>query len=458
MKKNNLVFLMTDHQRADSIHMIQDGKEITPNLNKLAKESTEFARVYDACPLCVPARTALATGKNPIKSGMILNDVPGAIAQNHKTIHEYFNDMGYDVAHVGVHHIRVKPDLKERLDFKLWIDEDSYNEYADSKGIDIKRDNANTTMVDEMQEGQYVKFRYSNAKCSVWNNEFEDFKDVYFTRKAVEFLQEEHSRPFALFLYLWAPHPPLNVPEPYASKFNPNNLDLPNNVKMPSKGEPAIRRKGIAAQLAEGISIGEWKKIWATHLGLVNMADAQIGLVLDTLKEKGLMDDTAIVFTSDHGEHLGQHDMYQKMEMYEPAVRVPAIMKIPGGKTQIIKSAISHLDFLPTLLDVMGKEADQEFEGTSLKNCIMTGEDEPEKDIFSVYCGNHKKGDIRRAVISSKYKYIYDSTEEAELYDLEKDPLEMDNLALNEKYAGILKEMHDKCKTWGANYGDYISY
>lgn len=458
MKSQNLVFIMTDHQRADSIHMIQDVKEVTPNLNRLANSGTNYKSAYNACPLCVPARTALATGKNPISSEMILNDVNGNIAKDHPTIHDYFAKAGFDVAHVGVHHIRVKPDLKERVNFKLWIDEDDYAKYSNEKGLSVARNDADTIIVDELQDGEYRKKKYSGTRISNWDKDFEDFKDIYFTRKAVEFIEEEHTRPFALFLYLWAPHPPLIVPKPYDNMFNENNLDLPDNVGISANGEPAIRRKGIAAQMANNITLGEWKKIWSAHLGLVNMADHAIGRILEALDKNGYSDDTVIVFTSDHGEHLGQHSMYQKMEMYDQAIKVPAIFKVPGGKTQEIDTPISHLDFLPTILDLFNIKHNQEFEGASLKSNLLEGSELEERDIFSVYCGNHCRGDIRRAVISKGYKYIYDSVDEKELYDLNSDPLEMNNLASKEEYSDIVQKMHEKLKDWGIKNKDYITY
>ena len=100
--KQNLVFIMTDQQRADTLGMMSGNTEITPALNQLARESTVFERAYNTCPLCVPARTALATGMNPIKNGMQLNDLPGKYARDNETIHQMFYKAGYEVAHVGV--------------------------------------------------------------------------------------------------------------------------------------------------------------------------------------------------------------------------------------------------------------------------------------------------------------------------------------------------------------------
>lgn len=455
---SNLIFIMTDHQRADSIGMVQDGKEVTPVLNRLAEESVVFTKAYNSCPLCVPARTALATGKYPTHNGVVFNDVKGKRANDHNTIHQYVKEAGYRVGHVGINHIQVSPSLKDRVSFDFWIDDENYDEYAKSHGIEMKRTPEYATKVMEFQDGEYVEKAYSNSHSSVWSHPLEQFKDQYFARKAIEFLEEEKGeKPFALFLYLWAPHPPLIVPEPYASMFDPENLSLPENIGVPSPKEPANRRKGIAAQLAEGLTLEDWRKVWAAHLGLVNMADQLIGEVLETVKKSGKYDETMIVFTSDHGDHLGQHKMYQKMEMYDQAINVPLLFKVPDAKSNRWKVPVSHLDVLPTILEILRIQVPEDIDGISLAPSIMLEEEPKERAVFCQYSGNPTVGDLRRAVMEGPYKYIYDPREQSELYDLVHDPLEMNNLSGEKEYKEIEKNLHDKLITWAREHGDWVS-
>lgn len=458
-QRSNLVFIMTDHQRADSIGMIQDGKEVTPVLNLLEKESAVFTNAYNTCPLCVPARTALATGKYPTNNGIVFNDIQGLRARDHKTIHQYLKEDGYKVAHVGIDHIQVTPALKDRIAFDLWIDDLDYAQYAKDQKIEDKRTPEFATTVTELQGEGYVQKPYSNSTSSVWPYPLEHFKDQYFARKALEFIDSQQAdEPFALFIYFWAPHPPLKAPEPYASMFNPGGLSLPSNVGVPSPKEPSNRRQGIAAQLAEGLTLDHWKRVWAAHLGLVNMADTLIGNVLDSLKRKGVYDDTTIVFTSDHGDHLGQHKMYQKMEMYDQAIRVPFLYKAPGTKPSNWHVPVSHLDILPTILEMTGIAMPQDLDGTSLAPSIIGHKAPQDKPVFSQYSGNPTVGDLRRAVIQGQYKYIYDPRTTAELYDLANDPLEMDNLAGQVAYEKVEKDLHDKGVKWAKEHGDWVAF
>ncbi|MCP4641332.1 MAG: sulfatase-like hydrolase/transferase [bacterium] len=457
----NLVFIMTDHQRADSIGSVQAGVEVTPNLNRLAAEGTNFARTYNTCPLCAPARTALATGTYPTVNGIVWNDFDGVNARDFKPMHQYLAEGGYDVAHVGVHHVRVRPSVQERVSFDQWVAEAEYEAHCKASGIDESEFNASSirfTEILDTADGEQVPTRYSNPMTTVWPHGVEDFKDNFFARHAVDFIREDHDRPFALFVCLWAPHPPLRLPEPYASMFDPAQLDLPPNVDVPADGEPANRRLGAAAQLAEGLSMDEWRRAWAAHLGLVNLADAAVGRILDAIDATGLADTTAVAFTADHGDHLGQHRMYQKMEMYEQAVRVPLIVRVPDGTPSTIPTPISHLDLMPTLLDLAGIESDKPWDGVSLVDAARTGAPPPDRIVFSEFSGNWALGDIRRAAISSRFKYVYDPIDIPELYDLEADPLETVNLAGRPEHAKVQQELHAACQSWHEARGDWVDY
>lgn len=435
--------------------------EVTPNLNRLAAQGTVFDRAYNTCPLCAPARTALATGKYPTKNGIVFNDWRGIRAGNHKPIHQFLAEAGYDVGHVGVHHIRVIPILEERVQFSKWISNGDYSRYLKESGIDAEPPEGRDSFrreITENQNGKPVKVRYSNTRTAVWAHSAEHFKDSYFCQQSVDFINQKRTKPFALFVYLWAPHPPLRVPEPYASRFDPEGVELPPNVNLTAEGEPPNRRRGIAAQLAEDVSMDEWREVWAAHLGLVNLADAGIGNILQALEASGQGDNTATIFTVDHGDHLGQHRMYQKMEMYEQAVKIPLIARVPGGRAQTLDSPVSHLDLMPTLLDLTDIQQPDDLDGISLMESIVSGTPPPDRPVFSEYSGNPTVGDIRRAVITRRYKYIHDPADVPELYDLESDPLEMLNLAANSAYAEVMRELHEECKSWANSHGDWVKF
>ena len=458
MTSPNLLFLVTDHQRADSIGTVQAGVEVTPNLNRLAAQGTTFTRAYNACPLCVPARTAMATGKYPTRTGVVCNDWKGETAGDHKPLHQFLAEAGYAVGHIGVDHIRVDPSIQKRVPFAKWASNAEFAKFMRAEGLTSQPGDANRFKrpITENQEGQRVPVSYSNTETAVWPYAEEFFLDSFYGQRAVEFLQQEADHPFALFLYLWAPHPPLRVPEPHFSLFDPAKIDLPPNVGQPARGEPPNRRLGIAAQLADGINLDQWRRVWTAHLGLTHLADAVVGRLLETLDSTGRSDETLVLATADHGDHLGQHSMYQKMEMYEQAVRIPLIIRGPGILNQTCDTPVSHLDLLPTLLQSLDIDIPGDLDGLSLHSTLETGADPAERPIFSQYSGNPTLGDIRRAVITRRHKFIYDPADNPELYDLETDPLEMRNIAAAEP--NLVAQLHAECQTWHQSHGDWIDY
>ena len=403
VSKPNILLFMTDHQRADVIGMRQCGREVTPNLNRLARMGFQFDRAYDTCPLCVPARTALATGLYPTKNAVVYNDGKGITAGEYEPVHAALKKAGYRVGHAGVDHIRIQPPMRQQgLDF--FVNQEDYEEWAAGRGLKTARNQDELIEVLEEIDGKYVNKRYSGHKVSLWDKPAEQFKDFYFLEKSLEFLRGTGEEPFALFTYLWAPHPPFRIPEPYAGMYKPEDIILPDNIGIPAEQEPALRRKGVPAQLARGITGDQWRRVWAAHLGLTTMADEIFGRVIKELESMGKLDNTCIIFTSDHGDHLGQHSMYQKMEMYEGA----------GPDRQRI--------------------------------------------VYSQYSGNPGYGTVRRAAISERYKYVFDSSYEKELYDLEADPHEMKNVAGDEAYQDILKNMHQACRRFHEEHGDYFKW
>lgn len=452
----NLLFIMTDQQRADTLHMVQCGREVTPNLNRLAEQSVEFERAYTTCPLCVPARTALATGVYPTKTKVIYNDWDGNTAQSIEPIHTRLQNLGYQVGHIGVDHVQVKPAMREQ-GYHTFESQSDYATWAKTQGISVKREPEQATNVKELVDGAYLEKSYSNHKAFLWNHDFESFKDKWFYNKAVDFLNEVEEQPFALFTYFWAPHPPFKVPEPYFSMYDSEQVVLPSYIGEIGEGEPALRRDGVPAQLAAGVSVEEWKKSWAAYLGLVTMVDDLIGNLLLELERTGKAEDTIVIFTADHGEHLGSHAMYQKMEMYEESVKIPLLIRNHGIPHRKVQDVVSHLDLVPTVLNLL-EQPWESYEGASLLPTMNGDSMAPDRCVYSQYSGNPGVGTIRRAVINQQFKYIYDENGNQELYHLKDDPYEMHNLAKEASYQDITASMHQKCVAFHLKQDDFILY
>lgn len=454
-KRKNLLFIMTDHQRFDSIYEVQCGREVTPNLNKLADSGAFFTRAYNVCPLCVPARTSLATGIYPTQNGIVYNDWKGLHAGSYPTIYELLKQADYQVGHVGVDHIKTTKPLSDLgLDhYKSQVD---YNAWAKAQGIPTERDSENLTTVLEDVLGQKEERRYSNTRVSEWTYPTETYKDSYFLEESLNFLKKaDKSKAFALFTCFWAPHPPLVVPKEYLDMYPLEEIRLPDNVGKIGEKEPSLRREGVPAQLAEGLGHDDWKKVWQAHLALTTMVDRCIGTLINYVRDQGLLEDTLIVFTPDHGDHLGQHRRYQKMEMFEEAVKVPLIIGQKDAEPQVLKQVVSHMDVFPTLVDLLDLDFDcSAYDGKSLRPLIYEGLD-PNRpaEAYCQYSGNPNYGTIRRAVITDRYKYVYDGRDH-ELYDLVEDPAEMHNIAGSDEHRALVAELYERCRAYHEKRGD----
>lgn len=450
----NLLFITADHFRADSIGAMRAGRVVTPHLNALMGNGVGFTRAYSACPLCVPARSALATGLRPARTGVQWNDWDGTHAQSCVTLHEQLAASGYDLGHVGMDHIRLNPRLQERAKFKVWFDETDHGRHLEERGCNVGELLAAgpyRKKVRETVDGRELQSDYSTPHVGEWPFAREDFRDEFFARQAEAAIRElaTGSNPFALFVNFWAPHPPLYVPPELLQLFPPEAVKLPSNTGLRADGEPANRREGIAAQLAEGVEAEGWRRAWSAHLALTHLVDELVGRLLETLQQAGVAEDTLVVFTSDHGEHLGQHDLYQKMELYEPAVQVPLIMQGPGlRERRKIQVPVSHLDVMPTVLDLLWVKVPAGLDGRSLGRTARAGVEPTSKPVFTQFTGNSGPSVSRYAVVLGRFKYIRDTEDQAELYDLITDPLEMRNLAGDPHWANVVQDLSGRLDAW----------
>ncbi|MGL5853609.1 MAG: sulfatase-like hydrolase/transferase, partial [Cetobacterium sp.] len=300
----------------------------------------------------------------------------------------------------------------------------------------------------------YEDRQYTGSRVSLFEKSENLFRDRFYIDNALNYLDSEaFEKPIGMFINIWAPHPPFRVLKELMDRFP--DPELPENINKICEGEPLKRRDGIAAQLAEEKDLEHWKDVWRAYLGLTNYADELIGEIIEKLKEKGEYENTMFVFTADHGDHLGQHKMFQKMEMYEQSINVPLIMKVPEKSGVKVETVVSHLDVLPTILESLNIESDEVFIGENILNNETL---KKSRYAYSQYSGNQVAiGDIRRSIVSKEFKYIYDPRDLEELFNLKKDPLEMKNEAGNIEYKEVKKNLKNQLSLFLKEQNDWIN-
>lgn len=430
----HLIVLMADQLRVDLLG------EHTPHINSLIADSTYFERAYCASPLCVPARGSFFTGLTPNRTGCLINPWRDSDAAHgyvrSGTPHLYgLLENKWDSWHIGKQHF-LTADGAETEDSKThWVGTDKhYGAFLREKGQPAPGGPRFQSIMPEMQGGRLShQVRYSIPTTGCYEPGYEYFFDGYFTHQALEAIQKrDKAKPFALNLMFLAPHPPLDIPEPWYSLVK--DIELPQNVGQWSEGQSPLQLYNLPGYLGSRYSREDWREVWRVYAGLVALLDHSIGLVIQSLKDEGLYDDSVILFTADHGEMLGSHCLWQKMCMYEESTRVPFSLKLPQNKYAGTRSnqLISHLDVLPTLCDLLELEKPNKLDGTSLLPHLTSGDALERNEIFIQFDGNGALGNFQRCILRNEYKLIVDIFKDEvffELYNVINDVQETHNLA-----------------------------
>ena len=442
---------MADQLRYDVVN-----EQYMPNVMRLVEEGVQFENCYTASPLCVPARGAFFTGCYPNNNGSLINpwskvdatygDVKSGI-DNLYTLME--ND--WTSIHSGKQHLYTeggKLEARENSPTSFCSTQESYNLLLKEKGIKKPGGAKFRTLVPEMQAGWATRAKnYSTPATGCFEGGYENFFDGYFTERALDALKNrDRTRPLLLNLMYLAPHPPFDIPEPWYSRFD--RVDMPKNVGVWYDGQSPLQLYNLTGMVGSRYSRQEWSESWRVYLGLVSLLDDCIGKILDALKEEGIYDESLILFTSDHGEMLGSHRLFQKMCMYEESVRVPLVFKLPasmGRKGEKISSCVSLIDVFPTLCELLALRPRHDVDGESLLPQIMGKKQKTDREaVYIQYDGNGARSNFQRCIVKDGYKLIVDLFKDEtflELYRLESDPEETENLIFDSHYDDLALEL-----------------
>ncbi|OQB14764.1 MAG: Arylsulfatase [Firmicutes bacterium ADurb.Bin193] len=464
MKKPNVVIIMADQLRADVL-----GKGYTPNIDRIGHEGVIFNRAYCTSPLCVPARGSFFTGRYPNETGSILNPwepVDKKYGYVRSGIENLFGIMeqDWDSWHIGKQHFYNEDGIEKSPDAKThWTH--SGHDYRKFLKDNNKKSPGGAMfkgVLPEMAQGRITRKKtYSIPATGRYEEGFEYFFDGFFVNGAIEAMRKrDRAKPFLLNAMFLAPHPPLQIPEPWFSRVK--EVNLPENVGKWGTNQSPLQLYNLTGAIGTRYSREDWEKIWPVYLGLVSLLDDCVGMIVDELKAQGIYDDTLIIFTSDHGEMLGSHCLWQKMCMYEESVRIPLYIKFPREMAfEGIQSdeLVSAIDVLPTLCDCLGLNPPKGMSGVSLMPALH-GKALDRDTIFIQFDGNGARGNFQRCAISGNYKLIVDIFKDEtfiELYDVVHDSQELVNLAFEPEYKKLIEDMLDKLKHYMLATNDLIA-
>jgi arylsulfatase A-like enzyme len=467
-RKPNLIFFLPDQQRADTIACYGGKKVHAPNLNKLAADSVVFERAYVTHPVCTPSRSSLMTGTWPHINGCTRNSVP--LDRRFRVFPELMQDKDYRAAYMGKWHLGEEGPAGRG--FHQWISTEDHGDYTNFL--------ISTGVTPDKQDGRFSELAISNLPIELSRPKFLE-------KHACEFIEKHHREPFVLVVAFVEPHSPYNGPLNDEHPLSEIDLDatatLPESENIPlryrlmrewQQAEAVLDRERLPTQLFFGITPDEYRSIKQRYLGLVTLVDQSIGAVLACLERFGLSDQTIVIHTSDHGDSLGAHHLFGKETMFEEAARVPFLIRLPDqthGK--MISHPVSHIDFVPTLLDLLGQPKHPQCAGKSLLPLIRE-EGVPPGNVFLEWAPNRtkiKKGSrlarrrmIKRAVEESTrtvvspdgWKLCLRDKDLNELYNLQNDPLETRNLYADRQYASVISRFAGEIHRWQQSANDKL--
>ncbi|MFE5318283.1 sulfatase [Paenibacillus sp. NPDC056579] len=426
--KPNILFIMDDQHRFDYLGCMGAEYVRTPNIDRLARRGIRFTHCYTNSPLCVPARISLATGLDPARLGLVDNS--HVLSKQHETMYQRFRDNGYRVHCVGKLDLN-KPDryngrFGDRPNTYQWgfthPEECEGKAHAGSSPTPI---GPYTHYLEQhgLLQTFYDDYR-SRGKKNGYSQSFRDsalpteaFEDCYIGRRAAHWIDTiPDDFPWFSFVSFVGPHSPFDPPTAYADKYR--HTQVPEAADG-IDGKPAwVRKKGEPIQPDE-ITLSRRQ-----YCAAIEVIDDQIGLILDALERRGMMDNTYIVFTSDHGEMLGDHRLYGKTLPYDPSIHVPLIVAGPGIEAgQVSAAMVELIDLNPTVGELAGLPPQSGIDALSLAELLLESP------------GSHHRSEIIssgkhfRCLRNEKYKLIAHHDETIELYDMESDPLELRSIA-----------------------------
>ncbi len=458
----NLLFLWTDQQRVDTLACYGNPRVQAPNLNALAAQSTVFERAYVAQPVCTPSRSCVMTGLWPHQSGCRGNNI--ALRADTRCFPELLRDRAdYATGYIGKWHLG--DEAFAQHGFQEWAStEDGYSAYF-SAGRDRNAKSAYHHWLIERGHKPDKKGTFSRKYAVTVPVEFG--KPAFQGERACGFLDAHRREPFVLHVNYLEPHTPYQ--SPLSGLHDPEVLPIPASFAHDDDPEQIPRRYRLR-EIDEGEA--ELRTIRRHYLGNIACVDRSIGRILARLEQHGLTDNTVIVFSSDHGDQLGAHRMLGKSVMYEESVHVPLFIKAPGTRPHRVASPWSHVDFVPTLLDLMGQPLADGLAGRS-RALEVRGESSPAQSAFIQWnVGRNDEsgkatddGDRGKAAIDAEskraarecsraivtpegWKMSLSDNDRCLLYDRNADPGERHNLFYRGRHQDVIRRLSKEIHAW----------
>ncbi|MFW6133494.1 MAG: sulfatase [Planctomycetota bacterium] len=460
----HVVVLMTDQHRADCLSCAGHPNVRTPNLDRIAAEGTRFANTYTSCPVCMPARSSFLTGLYSHNHGQWKNG--GHLPRGTDTFALRLREAGYDTFHVGKSHYYGHRKNDHLDNHKDYLDALGWSDACETTGP-FATLQCRSALTDRWEkQGLWKVFREDyrrrsevNRAKATWPSPLPEAEhpDAFVGRRAVEHIERyDADRPMLLFVGFGGPHYPWDPPACWAEKYDPSDMDPALATDEPPGWLPPAAARHMQelrdSPLEDSpVDPDDNARFRALYYAKISHIDHWCGRILEALEARGMRDDTAVVFWSDHGEMLGDKGRFAKSVLYDGAVRVPLIVRPPGGAAGgACEALVSLVDAPATILDLAGCGESSGGEplgfGRSLVKALggqTAGEGWSGREaVFSEIAR-------RTMVCDGRYKMVVAHTGELlKLFDLREDPTEATNLAGRQETRDVVAALRERLLDW----------
>ncbi|HLT94053.1 MAG TPA: sulfatase [Membranihabitans sp.] len=443
IQKPNVLFIISDDLTTSAVSAYENESCHTPHIDQLAREGVLFTKAYCQFPVCGPSRASLLFGYYP-HATETFGYVSGRekVGSARKSWPELFRDNGYHTARVGKIFHMGSQDFIDGTDgaddHASWIER--YNsagpEWQTPGKAELVQNNPDGTI--KRKRGNLLQI--VQAECD--DSLMVDFQTA---DKAVQLMRKLKDKPFFLAIGFFRPHVPFVAPKRYFECFPHQHMILPPQVvndwdDIPPQGINYVN------SLNSQMSQEQEKKAIAAYYASVAFLDDQVGRVLRALREEGLDDNTIVIFTSDHGFHLGEHRFWMKVSLKEESARVPLIIKVPGKKPAVCHSFVELIDLYPTVAHLAGLQTSHHLQGKNMTELFSNPNKTIRQYTFSVSSWNNKFSFLIRTPKWAFIQYGENAEGGSELFDMEYDPQQFNNLVGNPRFGKIVESFRSELK------------
>lgn len=487
-RPKNILFLWTDQQRPDTIGAYRgaggDAGPATPALDRLATSSTLFERAYCSQPVCSPSRASVLTGLFPHSHGVFSNSI--LLPTSVPTLAELLRPAGYACGYIGKWHLG-REHAAQRGFEDFWRSTENYPQgYPDGDPTAAAPSSYQQFLVDRGYAGATDPPISRPAAAALPEAAG---KPAFQAAECVKFLDIYRDQPFLLMCNFLEPHPP--VTGPFDGMYRSEDMTLPASwyrEMEPSVPQRYRRRRNLqeAEEHYRNLRSDDewgWKNIKARYWGLCTLVDKYVGRILDHLEALGLAEDTVVVYSSDHGDMMGEHRLLNKGVQFESSVRVPLLIRVPGAAPRRVRGPVSQVQLVPTLLELLNQPAPAAAQSTSLAGLFASDsssniEREVTNDVFVEWNGydgfprayraraqapaaldpalRWQEPDVR-TILSGRWKLNLHVSGEHELYDLEADPSESHNAIVDSGNEPVVTDLAERLQQWQRQTNDTLA-